>query len=216
VYLADLDADLPPRQRHEPPFLSPAEQARADALKRPVDRRRFIASRRHLRRLLEDATGLPPDLIAFEYGLHGKPRLAQSPLRFNCSRTRNWLAVALTHAGNIGVDIENRVDQSTVEELAAKVLDDAEIHSLTALPAAERPLAFTRFWTVKEAVLKASGEGLSRDPREIVVELSRAAVHLARLPDAYGESRHWRAGILETGITGCCLAFALQLDSPSA
>ncbi|MET9834291.1 4'-phosphopantetheinyl transferase superfamily protein [Streptomyces sp. NPDC006385] len=49
------------------------------------------------------------------------------------------------------------------------VLSEAEQRVLAALPAARTPAAFTRYWARKEAVLKATGDGLTVNPADLTV-----------------------------------------------
>src|SRR3954466_6796808 len=50
-------------------------------------RKRWGAARGTLREVLAAALGCAPTEVEFRYGAHGKPRLAQSPLRFNISHS---------------------------------------------------------------------------------------------------------------------------------
>ena len=55
---------------------------------------------------------------------------------------------------------------------------------MSSLPDAVRRRTLARAWTVKEAVLKAHGAGLARDPREVVVGRDElAAVERVRGPE---------------------------------
>jgi 4'-phosphopantetheinyl transferase len=56
--------------------------------------------------------------------------------------------------------------------LAGKVLSVNECSELAVVPATEQKRAFLRAWTCKEAVLKATGEGLADDLARIEISLS--------------------------------------------
>lgn len=73
----------------------------------------------------------------------------------------------------MGVDVE-RVAPWTPDVLDEGWLARSEQEALTRLPAAARPLAVTRAWTQKEAVLKARGTGLRDDPAATVTVVGRA------------------------------------------
>ena len=62
----------------------------------------------------------------------------------------------------VGVDVEGVPDPGTVIEVAAQ-LHPRERAELAALPTADRPAAFARCWTRKEALLKATGVGLNEE-----------------------------------------------------
>jgi 4'-phosphopantetheinyl transferase len=81
------------------------------------------------------------------------------------------VTVAVQRGGAVGVDVEEigRFDPPAVDELAREVLAAEEQAELTRLPAGERALAFTTYWTRKEAVVKATGEGLMASLDALVV-----------------------------------------------
>jgi phosphopantetheinyl transferase len=68
----------------------------------------------------------------------------------------------------IGVDAEF-VHQSgdLGQDIARRILNARETEGLTRLDSRDAPVALLRAWTEKEAVLKASGLGLSVDPRMV-------------------------------------------------
>lgn len=156
-----------------------------------ADRRRFILRRGALRAILAAYNKCVPDEIRFTYSEHGKPKLAvpdrHNGLEFNTSASQDLAAIAVTCGSAIGVDIEfvgSRGNDEIVERFFSPSERDAYLH----LPTQERPMAFYRAWTRKEAYLKATGAGLSRPlssftvlsepgrpPRLIVDEAQRAA-----------------------------------------
>jgi hypothetical protein len=94
VWLIDLEL---PYQ----PLLSPREQARASRFLVAAKRRRFEATRTHLRQLL----GVPSPQ-EFAYTDNGKPYLPDSPLKFNVSYSEDCALIAIVEGVEVGVDIE--------------------------------------------------------------------------------------------------------------
>jgi 4'-phosphopantetheinyl transferase len=76
----------------------------------------------------------------------------------NLSHTIGQAAVALTGAGEVGIDVEARRPVDDLQGLAATVLAPRERAALAA--AADPLLLFFRLWARKEAVIKAFGIGL--------------------------------------------------------
>lgn len=161
VWLADLD-------RHgadaaELALLSEDERARAARFHFDVHRRRFVACRALLRRLLAADLGTAPQDVAFQYGPFGKPALAgESDLRFNVSHSDQYALVGLTRGRDLGLDIERVRALDDLERLAETVFSPAERVELWQVPPASRPEAFFNGWTRKEAYIKARGDGLQR------------------------------------------------------
>ena len=121
---------------------------------------------------------------------HGKPELdppiGDPPLRFNLTHTHGLVACALVAGYDIGIDAEQIESSRPVLELAEHNFADAEIARLG--EGATRVARFYRFWTLKEAIIKAIGEGLS-------LPLKRFAFTLEPLSLAIdgGDARLWHA-----------------------
>lgn len=108
-------------------------------------------------------------------GDHGplRVRIAGSPCaapQVSLARTGGRLALAVTAAGPVGIDLESLAD------LARAPLDDValsptEVATLATLQPPAAAAALATIWTTKEAVLKAAGLGLRVDPRELSVTL---------------------------------------------
>lgn len=100
----------------------------------------------------------------------GKPVLAgpHAATGVAFSHTDDRLAVAVWPGGDVGVDIE-RVDRRLADprRLARRVLHPHELATLDDLAELAFEGAVIRYWTRKEAVLKASGRGLRGSLAEI-------------------------------------------------
>lgn len=100
----------------------------------------------------------------FEYGLHGKPAIIGHPeIHFNMSHCREAVVCALSDR-EVGIDVESVSHYR--ENVMRYTMNDEEIKEILQ---AERPdVAFTRLWTMKEAVLKCTGEGLRNNMKEVL------------------------------------------------
>jgi 4'-phosphopantetheinyl transferase len=144
--------------------LADDERERAARFKFPRDMRRFVVARSALRAVLGRYLGLPPGRIQFAYGAHGKPALVgiRARLDFNLSHSGEVAVVALGWRRALGVDVEQRRPLPDLTALAARSFAPRERAALEALPELERPAAFFRCWTRKEAFIKATGLGLAQ------------------------------------------------------
>jgi phosphopantetheinyl transferase len=132
--------------------------------------------------VLAASTGRTPESMRIEKDARGKPRLVGGGMAFNISHSRGYSLVALSRAGEIGCDIEDRFDNEDVMGLGRSVLHASELEALERLAPQQRQDAFRRYWVRKEAVLKAAGSGFLRDPREVTTGLE------ARHPEWMGEA----------------------------
>lgn len=92
-------------------------------------------------------------------GEKGKPYfLYNDTLHFSISHTNSHIAIAL-HDKEIGIDIENT--RKCNLNLAKRYFHQEEYNYLSSLPQEEQDEAFTKIWTLKEAYLKCTGQGIA-------------------------------------------------------
>jgi 4'-phosphopantetheinyl transferase len=166
VWLVSLDVPSARRAELEG-TLSPDERERADRYRSGGARERFVVARGTLREVLGEYCGLAPERLRFSYqcacGREGcepsqrKPRLDPEDLRFNVSHTDGLAVIAVARDAEVGIDIERVRPDTDVEAIAERILG----HALRELPEAERPGAFYRDWTRREARGKARGDGIA-------------------------------------------------------
>ncbi|MFH9723423.1 4'-phosphopantetheinyl transferase family protein [Streptomyces sp. NPDC017254] len=143
-------------------LLDETERSRIPQLRRTEDRQRFIAGRALLRTAAAGYLGLPPRSVEVVARCpdcarnHGKPELPGTGLQVSVSHSGSRVAVGVTRAGPVGIDVEEISASVSPTELLPHVLGSAEPRT----PAHATTSGFHRMWTRKEAVLKATGQGL--------------------------------------------------------
>ena len=104
-------------------------------------------------KLLEQLVGC----CVVEHDADGAPRLVDHPdLHISISHCREAVAVAVREEGPVGIDVECRrkVSRGLMERVCTA-------EELAAIDASDDPeMAFLRFWTRKEAVLKCRRTGI--------------------------------------------------------
>ena len=144
-------------------------------------RRQAVAAYLLLRKALREMYGIH-DAPVFEYDANGKPSILGHPeIFFNLSHCRKAVACVVADSP-VGIDVEETCRFS--DSIARYTLDDEEYESVVK---ADNPSqAFIRLWTMKEALLKYTGEGLRRDIKT-VLRLSPAnkVEFLTELHDGY-------------------------------
>jgi 4'-phosphopantetheinyl transferase len=146
--------------------LNEAERIRADRFHFNEDKSTYIAAHWLIRNALASVGGLPPIDWRFAVGKHGKPTVApavgQPALSFNLSHTRGFVAGAVSIDHQIGIDVETLSPGLAVIDIAEGFFNPSEVAILHATEQDEQHRIFFRLWTLKEAFIKATGEGLSR------------------------------------------------------
>ncbi|MEV6399600.1 4'-phosphopantetheinyl transferase superfamily protein [Streptomyces sp. NPDC051907] len=148
-------------------LLDARERTRLAALRNPGARDLYLAAHALARVVAAAQLGLEPAEVDLTVvckhcgGPHGKPQ-PPDPLRMSLSHSGGRVVVALAHSTAVGVDIEEIGPYAP--DVAQRVLAPQERVVLGALPAAERPAGFIRYWTRKEALLKSTGDGLAVAP----------------------------------------------------
>ncbi len=171
--------------------LSPDEQERAQKFKFEKHRNRYIAGRGALRGILGKYFNVGPAGLRFVYSANGKPTLsgefAGAGIHFNLAHTEDLALVAVTRIGLVGVDVEAVRPVKNVEELVARFFSPRENELFQKVSDHEKPAAFFNLWTRKEALLKATGEGITRSLS--LVEVSFLPGETARLIAVSGDEK---------------------------
>lgn len=194
--------------------LSGEEQDRAQRFRFDQHRNRFIRSHGISRLILAKYTSVDPSELTFDTGTHGKPFLVSvyhPLLRFNLSHSGDLMILGLAVAREIGVDVEVINDQVEWKQIAANYFNEYELKGIDSIPAGKQQLqAFYRVWTIKEAYLKARGDGLPGGLDRVVVNLEPSHPEIfISLPGGEIEKRRWQA-ITFSPATGACGAVVAQ------
>ena len=185
--------------------LSARERNHAQRLRRIIDRWRYVRSHAAAREILGGYLGVAPSKVAIHIDELGKPRI-------DSRRHSTTPSFSLSHSGdvallavgrcNVGIDVERESSMVDCDAVVRCYFSPAEAAAYFSLPSQSRPRAFFAAWTLKEAYLKACGDGLSRrldsftvtmrpelPPRLHVEDGQRGAqarYRLMRLSPAYG------------------------------
>lgn len=162
------------------PLLSDDERARHRALMREVDRHAYLTAHALQRLVLAGYTGVAPERLTFRRGARGKPHPELAPpydtLSCNLSHTSGLVGCVVTRGRACGLDIETVRSMDDMDGVADMVCSPAERTLLHRLPAAERARYFFTLWTLKEAYVKATGEGIGVDLTRVAFTLDAGAV----------------------------------------
>jgi 4'-phosphopantetheinyl transferase len=173
----------------------PAHETARSAQMAAADRRAaFVRGRQLLRFVAAAQLGVAPADVPLVVADSGKPLLSGSgALDVSITHTGQWVAVALSRAGAVGLDIESterRVDDASISRRYFAPEERTAVDA--AGDAAARRAAFFRVWARKEAVVKATGDGLSGGLGAFAVPAVEGAVlPLLRPADVWMDAGPW-------------------------
>ena len=157
--------DQPERYDLQALFATASSQRQAYALRyrHEHDQRLCVAAYQLLQQALNIEYGIS-EMPLFDYDSHGKPSLAgHHEIYFNLSHCHEAAACVVSNAP-VGIDIESigRYDEELVETVMNT--DEQRIIRQSSNP----PLSFIRLWTMKESLVKLTGEGLSKNMQDVL------------------------------------------------
>jgi 4'-phosphopantetheinyl transferase len=183
-------------------ILDQEERARAMAFGSPLQRDAFTAAHVLVRTALSAYGRCRPSDWRFAISPQGRPSvLGDSRLSFSLTHAGARAAVAVGAGQALGLDLEPVRPERDSLSLARRFFGPAETEWLAGLPPGERAAGFAALWTVKEAVLKARGCGLTEPMRSVEVELEPSGpvrVHGPGAPwalQSWSPEPGWRAAV---------------------
>ena len=131
----------------------------------------------YLRLLIGGYLGIPGKSVQINRSGRGKPVLDRtvhdSNLHFSFAKSDDRLLIGFSTSGLVGVDLEPSVRKAHRPlAVARRYFSSAEAQALGALDSNRLDEAFLRAWACKEAVVKASGEGIANQLCRFSVEMN--------------------------------------------
>lgn len=159
MYAADISGDAAFYDKWY--RLMPASRCeRCDRFKIEADKKRCIKSYALISYSLGDLIGTDITTFDIREGAGGKPYLSDIPVYFNISHAKERVVCALSPM-EIGCDVEIR--SANALSVAKRFFSGDEYRLLLAEEDEKaRDALFTKLWTIKESVVKCSGEGIRR------------------------------------------------------
>jgi 4'-phosphopantetheinyl transferase len=168
---------------------------------RVADQRLYLAAHAMLRAVLGHYLGMEPAAVALGAGEHGKPYHDNEPVvELSLTHSAGVAVVALATRGPVGVDVESRIRRCQPQEIAERYFTPHESAAILGVPEARRPRRFFLYWTMKEAVLKATGTGLTMPLHSVSCTLAgRRDWSVATAPGLGPLDASWRVAALALG-----------------
>ena len=157
--------DLRPNARYEErafSWLDENERARWRKFSHEGARRRFGLCRAALR------LGCDNRQLAFGTARYDKPFALvdgePASISFNVSHSGSHGLMAFASQGRIGIDVEERASRRDFDRLIEAAFGENEQAALKEERESGGTFLFYKLWTIKEALIKALGTGMSYDP----------------------------------------------------
>jgi 4'-phosphopantetheinyl transferase len=142
-------------------LISPEEKQKAAGFKKSDDSRRYIMRHGIVRVILEHYIHEDPEKIQIVRSTNGKPVLDPegefSDVRFSLSTTDEEVCVGITRNQEIGLDIVKTNSCIPFPEIENYLFAPGERRWIEQTTLEQRSLQFFRIWSLKEALLKATG-----------------------------------------------------------
>ena len=123
----------------------------------------FLLGRVMARTLVGRALAMPASTWPWREGARGRPEIdiPQTPLSFNLAHSGGIVVCALAREAEVGIDIEDRRRRQLDRTLVERYCSPAEVRNVAAQPEDGWRDQFLKYWTLKEAYLKARGLGIA-------------------------------------------------------
>ncbi len=210
IVYVDLSANVE-REAQAYQCLDELERERAQTIREPDSRRQFMLCRAALRICLCERIGCNNEALSLTSVRNEKPEALVEgkpvSLEFNVSHTKGHGMLAFTNRGRIGIDVEHRNIRHDLDGELRKVFSKREQKALATSVGIHKVELFLRLWTIKEALIKATGEGFRADTSAFTVpdEYIRGET-CTRFHFPHETSVEWRLTNLGTGSFAAALA----------
>ena len=152
--------------------LDEVERGRLAAYLRDDDKARFLLGCTIVRRLLAARFSLPAAKVRLDRTcpVCGKPhgKVRTDGVELSVTHSGELVGVAVGDRP-VGLDVEKVDPGIDIDAVATMSLADEELRELAKYDGIAKAEAFTTYWTRKEAVVKATGDGLRTDLRTVTV-----------------------------------------------
>jgi 4'-phosphopantetheinyl transferase len=175
-------------------MLSTDEQSKAHTIIDHGDRRNFVFRRCFQRLFLKEVTQWPGALadLNLTHARDTRPFTTVYPhYSLSFSSSDNISIAAASRVSYIGVDIERLRPVGNSLELATRFFQSSEVAYLATVPESELDIEFLRFWTIKEACLKAIGKGIIYGLDRFAVSVRDDRYHILP-PSEFGVGNNWQ------------------------
>ncbi len=172
-------------------LLNEVEKNKAASIRLAIQKAQYVEVRAKLRWVLANYINEKPEQLIFAQEKHGKPYLLEHDhWHFNLSHSGDQLAIAVVQHCSVGIDVEQWKRKADYQALVKRCFAEEEQAYWRSLPDEHKKSEFYRFWTRKEAFVKATGRGIGLGLDQCVI-LPEKTTEFLRVPSEYGFASDW-------------------------
>lgn len=194
-------------------WLSAADHVRHDRYRFEADRDMFLLGRVMARALVGQSLGVNPCDWEWQEGPRGRPEVADATaaerVSFNIAHSAGLVVCAISHDGAVGVDVEHRMRPPVDERMVRRYCAPGEVEDIERHGPSAWQDQFLKYWTLKEAYLKARGLGIAVHLSDLSFTLDADAIRLDRLNSLAAEDDADWAFVLDTSSSSHLVAAAV-------
>lgn len=157
--------------------LNSQEKTRYSKLKFDRDKFNFVTSHSLARFALNNVLGDYCRKIDVDFVVNNPPKIRNpkelKSVNISISHTKQFVVCAIAEDFNIGIDVEI-VEKKDFSELYPYCLNHTEVKQVEL--SLDKAASFLKIWTMKEALLKGKGIGLSISPRVLECDLEKDSI----------------------------------------
>jgi 4'-phosphopantetheinyl transferase len=196
-------------------FLSQKEREKSSNFLRPVDSKRYVLRHGLLRYILSIYTNTDPGLLPLVNGIQGKPGLHPKSdfheLSFSLSHADQVVSVGIVRTHSIGIDIVKANPDYPFHDIIEYLFTPGEKEFMQRVAPGQRYMLFFKIWALKEAIVKATGDGIrmmnSTDVTSVIEESGNASSRILKINEKSGNFiiYHFRPAKSYLGAVAVCL-----------
>lgn len=180
-------------------LISHDERLSAAGLADHAESRHFVFRRAFQRCFVKKAIGWPghPSELPLLHSLDARPACLAAPgICLSFSSSGSTAIGAATRLVQTGIDIENHRTVDNIVALSTRFFESSESAYLRSLPEQAQALEFLRFWTIKEACLKAVGKGVVDGLEKFTISKKRGKYSVGP-QSGLGQELDWSIEVLD-------------------
>lgn len=188
-YYMDISCGCPYEQMEILCKMLPEERLKKiDKLRNEDKAKKYLLSSAFMQYGLSDALNIPMEAIAYVYGKYGKPEIVyrgkkmEGQIDFNLSHSGKYAVLAVSDRP-VGIDVE-RLKKDRIG-VAERFFCKEEYEDILNAKGSERESRFLEYWTMKEAYVKRTGNGLHTPLNSFLINRREKGLSIVEQEDIY-------------------------------